>query len=248
MSTLLLDIGNSRLKWVLAANLRAPLAPAQAIAHRGAPAEALRQLAGLAPTNVCIAHVTGAEHEAALAAAAEQVWGSSPRFARSSVAVVGLKSGYTEPARLGVDRWLSMLALWSQHRTAFCVASAGTALTFDAVDAQGQHQGGVIAPGLTTMIAATLGHTRFAIDTAQIGVDRNLPLGLGRDTETAVRQGALHAAAGALELLGRQHSGGKFLAGGDAAQLLPHLSAPWQIAPDLVLQGLAVWAALESGQ
>lgn len=248
MSTLLLDIGNSRLKWVLVADLAAPLAPAQAIPHQGAPAEALRQLPGLDADAVCIAHVTGAAHEAALSAAAQQRWQVVPRFARSSATLAGLHSGYAEPTRLGVDRWLAMLALWAQQHSAFCVASAGTALTFDAVDAEGQHQGGVIAPGLSTMVAATLGHTRFAVDQDAAAAGGGFAAALGRDTESAVRQGALHAAAGALERLGREHPGSKHLSGGDAGRLLPHLTGGWQAAPDLVLQGLAAWAALETGQ
>lgn len=251
MTTLLLDIGNSRLKWVLAADLQSPLGTAQAIAHQGAPAEALRQLAALIaapPTAVCMAHVTGAAHEAELAAAVQVIWGCPLRVARSGHELAGLKSGYVEPQRLGVDRWLAMLALWSAQRTAFCVASAGTALTFDAVDATGQHQGGVIAPGLSTMIAATLGHTRFAVDATLASSASGFDGSLGRDTEAAVRQGALHAAAGALQRLGAQYPGVKRLTGGDAAHLLPHLPGDWQATPDLVLQGLAVWASLESGQ
>lgn len=248
MSTLLLDIGNSRLKWVLVADLAAPLPPAQASAHLGAPAEALQQLPTLETSAVCIAHVMGAAHEAALSAVVQQRWHVVPRFARSSAALAGLRSGYTEPTRLGVDRWLAMLALRSQQQGAFCVASAGTALTFDAVDAAGQHQGGMIAPGLSAMVAATLGHTRFAVDQAAAAASSDFAPALGRDTESAVRQGALHAAAGALERLGRQYPGTKHLSGGDAGRLLPHLTGGWQAAPDLVLQGLAAWAALETGQ
>ncbi len=247
-STLLLDIGNSRLKWAALASPDAPLTPVQAMAHEGAPAQALVRLAqhwhGAAPAAVCIAHVTGAGNEALLVEAVNASFGLAPRFARSVAECAGLKSAYTDPARLGVDRWLAMLALWTRERAAFCVANAGTALTFDVVDATGAHQGGVIAPGLATLVEATLGRTRFEVgDMAGTFGDK-----LGRDTETCVRQGALHAAAGLLDRLGSRHAGVHVLAGGDAAILQPHLANPWQIEPDLVLHGLAMWVRLASAR
>lgn len=246
MSTLLLDIGNSRLKWTLAVDADTPLSPAQAVAHEGAPARALHQLAaswqGATPTAVCIAHVTGATHEAALIEAAQKAFGITPQFARSRAECGGLVSAYVDPTRLGVDRWLAMLALWSQHRRAFCVASAGTALTFDAVSDTGQHLGGVIAPGLAAMIDATLGRTRFAVGEMRDAFDNSL----GHDTETCVRQGALHAAAGLLDRLGAAQQGPHVLAGGDALTLQGLLRDDWCVEPDLVLQGLALWARLAS--
>lgn len=248
MSVLLLDIGNSRLKWIAAAALDAALPSAQAITHQGAPADAIAALAarwtGASPQAVCIAHVTGSAHEAALLQAVQQAWRCTPRFARSTDECAGLKSAYADPARLGIDRWLAMLALWTRTHAAFGVASAGTALTFDAVDASGQHQGGVIAPGLVPMIDATLGHTRFAVGNMAAAFDS----GLGRDTEACVRQGALHAAAGLLDRLATRHVGPKVLAGGDASTLQAHLASPWQIEPDLVLHGLAAWARLASAR
>ena len=246
MSVLLLDIGNSRLKWALLPALRAPLPPANAIVHEGTPATALRALAAQLPaagcSAVCIAHVMGAAHEAAISQAVQEALAVMPQYARSQAECAGLRNAYTDPARLGVDRWLAMLALWAATRAAFCVASAGTALTFDAVDTSGQHQGGVIAPGLSAMSDATLGNTRFAVGDLQ----RRYENGLGRDTETCVRQGALHAAAGLLDRLGSRHPGPHVLAGGDAGVLAPLLNTPWQVQPDLVLQGLAVWAGLAS--
>lgn len=247
MSILLLDIGNSRLKWAAIPALDAALPPAQALAHDGVPADAITALAaawrGAPPQAVYIAHVTGGAHEVSLARAVQQAMRRLPQFARSAESCAGLISTYADPGRLGVDRWLAMLAMWARTRQAFCVASAGTALTFDAVSDSGQHQGGVIAPGLATMIDATLGRTRFAVG----AMDAGFETGLGRDTEACVRQGALHAAAGLLDRLAARHPGSKVLAGGDAGTLQPHLVGDWHIEPDLVLQGLAVWARLASG-
>ena len=246
MTRLLIDIGNSRLKWTSRRHDEMSLAPAEAIAHEGDPAGAVTALAarwpGAAPTAVCVAHVTGNAHETAIRAAVERAFGRSPAFARTTAECDGLRNAYLEPARLGVDRWLMLLALWRATRGAGAVAAAGTALTFDAVDTKGQHVGGVDAPGLATMIEATLGRTRFAVGEMAAG----FRAGLGQDTETCVRQGALHAAAGLLDRLGAAVEGPRWLAGGDAALLHPHLAASWQLHPDLVLQGLAAWASIQA--
>jgi type III pantothenate kinase len=245
MNILLIDIGNTRLKWLLARSGQ-PLPTAHAFVHGGDAAAAIAAFpleTSAQPDAVWVAHVLGREHEVAITAAVQQRFGGLPRFARSPAAQAGWRSAYAEPAWLGVDRFLAMLGLWSETRCGFCVASAGTALTFDAVDDGGQHLGGVIAPGLEAMIAATLGRTRFATEARPPQFDD----GLAIDSTHAVHQGALHAAAGLLDRLGARHGGArKVLCGGDATTLQPLLHEGWQLRPDAVLQGLAVLAATES--
>lgn len=229
---LLLDIGNSRIKPALWDG--AALAPQAAMAHGGAPAAAVMQLPDAQPEAVWIANVTGAAHERDVAAALRARYGVDPRFARTQAAHDGLHNAYNDPERLGVDRWLMMLALWRERRDAFCVAAAGTALTFDAVDAGGRHLGGFIAAGLGVQLQAVLGATRFATH----ALDAPYAPGLGTDTEACVRQGALYSAAGALDRAARGAAGVRFLCGGDGALLLPHLAQPWTLRPNLVLEGL----------
>jgi len=232
---LLIDVGNSRLKWALADEQRI-LGQAQALAHRGDPAALIERLA--LPPGVraaWIANVTGDDLGQRLAAELRQRHRLTSHFARPVDGVKGLSIAYQDPARLGVDRWLALLAAWTRDRTAACVVSAGTALTFDAVDGRGQHLGGIIASGLTTAQQAVLGATRFAA----AGPEREYGAGLGTDTEACVRQGALHACAGLVERLAARHGGERrYLSGGDAATLRPHLSGDWLLVPDLVLEGL----------
>src|SRR3546814_5490867 len=90
----------------------------------------------------------GLTHEHALSEAVRSQLVQIPNFARSSAGWHGLRNAYREPERLGVDRWLAMIAAWHTHRGAACIANAGTALTVDVIDAQGQHLGGIIAAGL----------------------------------------------------------------------------------------------------
>ena len=242
MTQLLLDVGNTRLKWSLA---NAGAAEAFfAVDHHGNPAAALGALtlpATVRGTVAWAANVTGVQHAVALAETARRQFDIELRFAEVRAECAGLRVAYADPSRLGIDRWLQMLALWQERRDAFVVASAGTALTFDAVDHEGRHLGGVIAPGLMTAQLAVLGATRFAAS----GPAAAYSAGLGIDTDTCVRQGALHACAGLLDRLALRHAPGpivRVLGGGDAEQLLPHLAAAWALRPLLVFDGLRILA------
>ena len=232
---LLLDVGNSRLKWALARGGR--IRRTGAVAHRGAPARAVRALRLPRVEAVWMSHVVG-PHEAQLRAAIRRRFAVAPHVARTRKSCGGLRIAYATPSRLGVDRWLAMLALWSAGHRSFCIANAGTALTFDAVDARGRHRGGLIAPGLATAWNAVRGATRFALPPAASRYTRSL----GADTEACVRQGALYACAGLVERAARESGGRRFLAGGDAKALKPHLEGQWTLVPDLVLKGLLAYA------
>lgn len=233
---LLLDIGNSRLKWAMAEN--GLLQTAHSEPHLGDPSRLFYTLALPQVEQVWVSQVMGPQHEQKLTEVLQSHYGFAPQFARSTAETRGLSNGYSEPERLGVDRWLAMLALWTETQHAFCAVNAGTALTFDAVDEGGQHLGGLIAPGLVTAEKAVLDATRFATRPQA----PRYSTGLGRDTESCVRQGALHAGAGLIERAARASVGGRFISGGDAAALLPHLGGGWGWRPNLVLEGLLVLA------
>ncbi len=233
---LLLDIGNSRLKWAVARGAR--LSRVRAVPHHGHPARLLRALT-ITPrvSAVWMAHVVG-PHEHGLGLAIRRRFGVAPRIARTQKNLAGLRVAYANPARLGVDRWLAMLALWSAGQRSFCIATAGTALTFDAVDARGRHRGGLIAPGLATAWSAVRGTTRFPLRPRPSLYTR----GLGTDTDACVRQGALFACTGLIERAARASGGRRFLAGGDARALRRHLEGRWTLKENLVLEGLLSYA------
>lgn len=237
MKSLLLDVGNTRLKWALAVD--GALGQGGAAEHTGDPAAAVPGIGADTVDSIWISNVTGAQAGAQLAGALQARYGAVPRLAAVDSGRAGLQVAYAQPQRLGVDRWLGMLAQWSRTRQAFCIAGAGTALTFDAVDATGRHLGGIIAPGLVAMQQAVHASTRFSAAPP----DQQFEPGLGRDTEACIRQGALHAAAGLFERLAARYGGQAcLLAGGDAPRLLPHLSGGWDLRANLVLEGLLVLA------
>lgn len=236
---LLLDIGNTRLKWSLARD--GIVIAGDAIAHDGDPATAVQAMPqSLTAHTAWMSNVTGEENGSRIAAQLAARYGCTTQLARVRAECAGLRVAYADHTRLGVDRWLAMLALWGEQPRGFVVAGCGTALTFDAVDDHGQHLGGIIAPGLMTAQRAVLGATRFAAAGPELRFDE----GLGRDTEACVRQGALHACAGLVERLARRHAAPgarRVLTGGDAATLAPHLEGEWQ-QRELVVAGLLTLA------
>lgn len=227
---LLLDIGNSRLKSATwdGQVLRAGVTQS----HGGDPAAALASLSWEGVKTIWITHVTGAEHEQRMTAAV-QAQGLTPHYARTETQRGGLRNAYQEPLRLGIDRWLAMVGAWTPGQPVV-VADAGTALTVDLVQADGQHLGGFIAPGLLTMQQAVLGATRFATRDMQAHYHD----GVARETEGCVRQGAFLSCLGAVDRVAAQlPTARKIITGGDAAALLPHLPG-WEHRSLLVLEGL----------
>ncbi|MGN6706184.1 MAG: type III pantothenate kinase [Rhodanobacter sp.] len=241
---LLLDLGNSRLKWALQGP--APAWLAQGVLEWR---EDLATLAGAAwagfprSTRVVGASVVDDAREQRVAAVVRQAFGSAPEWLRTPASACGVRNAYAEPQRLGVDRFLAMVAAHASHRAPCVLASAGTALVVDALTADGRHLGGLIAPGVQLMQRSLLDAT------AQVRPQRPGDiLQLADNTADAVTSGCWQAAAALIERFHahmRPRLGGEptlILDGGDAPRLAPLLSLPVQAGQDSVLRGLAVWA------
>ncbi len=160
MTTLLVDIGNTRVKWALLRGARLSRMQARAHARRAA---VLRAVVDAAPRDVsrviavCVAGAT-LERRWAPRCAAASACASSSCAPRASAA--GVRNGYRDTWRLGADRWVGVIAAHALARgRPALVANIGTALTLDAVTADGRHLGGAIAPGPATMIASLLAGT-----------------------------------------------------------------------------------------
>jgi len=194
---LLVDIGNSRVKWAFGTT--AGFVALGEATHT--VREEFRALldAGYEPGEIRVANVAGAEAEARVVGSLQESFGIAPVLARSAASGAGVRNGYGDPSQLGVDRWLAICAAFDRYRAPVCVVDTGTATTIDVVDAGGQHLGGLILPGLTLMQSALFGNTG---DLARLfpGSDptrRPAPDGiaLGRDTAAAIRGGALQSTA-----------------------------------------------------
>src|SRR3546814_16303281 len=113
---LLIDIGNTRLKWALVRD--GQFIDSGAMIHDGEPARTIAQLPASKPDAIWISHVMGLTHEHALSEAVRSQLVQIPNFARSSAGWHGLRNAYREPERPGVDRWLALIAAWQTHRGA----------------------------------------------------------------------------------------------------------------------------------
>lgn len=240
MSQWLFDLGNTRLKFAPLADGRA--GPAQVWAHQDQQ-RPLPEPAQL-PAGEC-AWVASVADPVLRDGLIERL---GARFARVEVAASRarcgrLRSGYAEPARLGVDRFLALLACAAQPRDCL-VVGVGTALTVDLLDRSGQHHGGLIAPSPTSMRQAM--HLRARHLPAEGGT----PSLFADNTADALQGGVVGAALGLVERslsqgearLGRRPA--LVVHGGGAPPLLAQLGDVDHI-PGLVLDGLAQWALLQ---
>jgi type III pantothenate kinase len=243
---LLLDLGNTRLKWALEAEGR--WHAQGAAAWSDAPALLASTWQGLpAPAAVFGASVVDTAREQAVAAQVHTLFGLDVTWLRTPASACGVRSAYNEPARLGVDRFLAMVAAHAAGAGDCVLVGVGTALTLDALTADGQHLGGLIAPGPRLMQQALLGAT------AQVRPRNDGVLVDAADnTSDAVVSGCWHAAAALVERFVARMAprlGGLpalRLDGGDAAGLAPLLERPASMVEHGVLHGLAVWVQTQS--
>jgi type III pantothenate kinase len=260
---LLLDVGNSRLKWAL---LRGQYRRGQRFAASGAlELAALRErssvlqrlLASLpADCRIYVCNVAGAPAERQLRALVRGAGLQPARFVRSARVAMGVHNAYGEPWRLGADRWARLIGARHEYpRQALCIVAAGTAMTIDLLDSKGRHRGGNIIPGpqlmIDSLLQGTAGIRRRAGSMAAGLARARRPTVFARDTRSALLAGAAYAAAGlvaeamraAQRLLGRKPR--LLIAGGAVDAIARLLPATHHRAEDLALRGLAVLCAAE---
>lgn len=252
---LLIDAGNTRVKWALAASDdpvsgAAVLWQAQgSVTHDGLPGLAAQwQAHAQAIDAVWISNVAGDALARQLTQAMTDA-GVPPHALHwfvSRPACAGVRNGYREPSQLGCDRFAALIgARHCYPDRDLLVVNAGTATTVDALAADGRFTGGMILPGLGTMTRS------LAVNTAQLPSVSEVALEniLADNTRQAIISGCIHAQAGAIERAFGQHPGASVLclmSGGAASFIAPHLQVPHVRVPNLVLTGL-YRAALTEG-
>lgn len=295
-SILLVDIGNSRIKWAFwqagrlgrqhaedyagwtSEDFARHLFPVSGARHARMPH---RIIAASVADGSVLRHLAAGARRAGRATRALQSTLPKPRgsgvaaleLISTSRRAAGVVTRYREPWRLGVDRFLGVIAA---HHVAgsqgACVINAGTAVTLDLVDGRGVHRGGAILPGPRLMMESLLRQTagiarrvrradasRDSLTTSRARnssrtdtrAGRSSASFLARDTATAIRQGAANAVAGAVERAiaesGRELADAVplvILTGGGAAELRRLLHVRCIEIPDLVLRGIALHAGL----
>jgi len=238
MTRLLVDVGNTAIKWCCDSG--EALGPTQRCGRSIERLLAALDDAGATADAVAVCSVAGEAFDGALMQALVDRGFPAPRLARTEARTGGLRNSYADPARMGVDRWLAMLAAWRGVAHPVCVVDAGTALTIDLVDASGQHEGGYIIPGAALMVRALVGGTdRIAVD-----VGREPAVTPGTSTSDCVNHGAWLAGYGALKaVLMRAPEHRVVVTGGDGQALLSlGINGEWR--PQLVFEGLREWDRL----
>jgi type III pantothenate kinase len=231
---LLLDAGNTRLKWGLRAGGdwlgQGVVDYAQLAALTGVLPEAPRELPAFG------VNVAG---PAVAAAIANALAGSSlaPVWLQAQAEGGGVVSRYTDPGQLGADRWAALVGARTLHAGACLVVTAGTATTVDVLDAEGIFEGGLILPGFDLMRRALAGNT------AGLGYAEGKVVEFPRNTADAIYAGCIHAQAGAVEhmfaRLAERANALCLVSGGAAEVLAANLALPCRVVPNLVLEGLS---------
>lgn len=245
---LLLDLGNTRLKWALHDD--AEFLREGSLTVDDPPGPQLADMLGntwAGVTQAWFASVARDERAAAIEAAVHEVTAAPVQRVETSAKACGVTCAYADPSRLGIDRWLAVIAAYRRSPQGALVIDCGSAITLDAVDAQGRHLGGQIAPGIAMMRRA------LYRDTGRISDEGDSEPGLfGRDTRAAVSSGTLYAAAGFVQhasdtvLPQLDAAASLFITGGDAeilqSRLQTGLHAKFEFQPRLVMEGLLAMA------
>lgn len=240
---LLIDLGNTSIKWALWDGT--VLSEMHSSRHHGGlPIDLLAawdDLGAIDAVRVC--SVGPEEVNKAITRLCASLWHCEPAFVRVEPDDSPVHIAYPDPRSLGVDRWLALQAAHQLHSEPKLVIQVGTAITYDALLADGQHLGGLILPGITSMRASLLNTTLIP---PHESADPDNAL-WGTNTGQGIAAACLHAPAALADRLWRQlrqHSGTtphQLMTGGDAERLTPLLTHPSTYHPDLVLQGLAGW-------
>jgi type III pantothenate kinase len=238
---LLIDMGNSRLKWAM--SIEGKLQSSHALANTQLTESALRAAwAELKPNSVWLACVGNSALLELVQRVAMQLWRIDIALIQSSSQAFGVQNGYEQPEKLGVDRWLAMLAAKQHYQGALCIIDCGTAITIDVLDERGVHQGGLISAGLGLMHSAlNSGTDKLPAITANT---QAFEFSLARNTQAAIAHGTTAAALGLIDYVARQLpvTTTFLLTGGDAPRLYSQLKLAVIIDSDLVLRGLALFA------
>ncbi len=239
---LLVDSGNTRVKWRLADLSGCVLEQATTLTAAD-PFHALRPYAE--SIERILVSTVGSEHSRLqLEATLRLLTPVAVQFYWAEVARDGLYNSYRDVTKMGADRWHAMLAGWNEHRQSFAVVDAGSAVTVDYVSDEGQHLGGYILPGLQMM------RRSLRLDAARIGFefDEQIDATPGRSTGECANHGLAWLTEGVIARLhadvGRLGLSRTLLTGGDADRFLA-LGLNADIRPGLVLSGLARIDAME---
>lgn len=247
-SVLLIDMGNTRIKWVWAVDGRID----EETAGRGG-LDAFRRFtqshAVASPGKVLLSSVAAEERTRAVVDACNSHWTVTVSRLVSSRQQAGIRNAYGQAETLGVDRWLAIVGAAIAYGMPVVIWDLGTATTLDAVDAEGQHLGGYIFPGSATMLDALKSGTALTVPGDLSEAQDDFPAGQehgispGQTTADCIIQGVRAAQVGALNqflryIAPQAKNPTLVVTGGAAQELLSGLKFKYIHDPWLVFRGM----------
>ncbi len=236
---LAIDAGNTRIKWGLRVDGRWEAKGATPTGEAGTLG---RDWPAMPPGTVAMASNVGGPAVARAIGDACARHGLAAAFIASRREQLGVTSGYRDAGQLGTDRWAALVAAHHGAAANQLVVNAGTALTVDALRADGLFLGGVIVPGPALM--------RRSLDggTAQLRLTQGAFDPFPKSTPDAITTGSVLAAAGAIARMREAMEAAgvaparTVVSGGAAHELVSHLPMPVTLDDNLVLEGLVLIA------
>jgi type III pantothenate kinase len=237
---LLVDIGNTRLKWCIDNNNGMTKGQSVDYKHDHFIKNLQSTWALLdTPKALAISSVSSQHIVLQLSVLAKNIW---PHIhiiiAQSSSAILSVTNAYSQPEKLGIDRWLGLIALHHHYSGHRCIIDCGTAITIDYLDNKGTHLGGLISPGLQLMQQSLSKGTEH-LPLVSVGSATELATSTG----AAISLGILFSAAGLIEKTIHHFApcDHMIITGGDAERLLHQTDLKLSVEPDFILKGLSLY-------
>lgn len=241
---LLIDIGNTRIKWCVDEN--GAISSEHPINYKQVDFVNDIQQSWVkisAPEVLAVSSVSTPQIKLKIIELAKQLWPKVKVIsAKSSAIGFSVTNAYQQPLTLGVDRWLGLIALQHYYPGNSCLIDCGTATTIDCINDKGLHLGGLICPGIQLMKQSLSQGTEDLSLTHE-----QYPIGLADCTEAAIYTGALFATVGLIEKTLKQfcHCQTQVLTGGNAELVAEYLEKKSIIEPDIILKGLSLFCREE---
>lgn len=227
---LLIDAGNTRIKWAIVNGDKWLRAGALLVEQ----ANELPQLFKLDSENieqVWASNVAGEE----VARHIRKIRAGQINFIVAKEMQCGAHNSYSDAGQLGSDRWAALIAAWHLVRGKCMVVNCGTAITIDTLSGQGKFLGGLILPGVELM------QRNLVASTNQLKPEQGKYVAFPLNTADALFSGAIQACCGAIErqyALLEDDSVPVVLSGGAAGVLQKNIRLSLKVVDNLVLQGL----------
>lgn len=240
---LLVDIGNSAIKWACTETY-------EKLLNADAGFYTRNLLSGVldskwknidCPEKILVSNVAGREIEQSLTQWCQENWQLEPDYLQVEDNICGVKLGYKDIRQLGVDRWLAIITAWNKFKNTLCIVDCGTALTIDGVSKSGQHLGGMILPGIELMQQSLLERTSGISDIKNLQGDDQL----ANNTQQGIASGTTMAMVSLIDRVVKNMQKNIdsrlacIITGGGAKNIINLLESQFEYDPHMVLLGLA---------